>query len=403
MAKDIGGKPVGTADSSKTVSKRTGHIGANKRSKFVNTMDNSQESSLHGHSNDSGGNPSSLSDGEHFSNNSEHQTLMSPIALQQMTVKNQVLRTPSGGGLSRRNEIAKGSRISTPASLHHRRMIDPLVQPSLDDDEDSAEDNEVDVNTDDEEDEDDEEIIEDDYIHGVSAGVKQRHLEPFPGHSGTTKEKVFQVTVRSPHFLSQGHIPIKQLIQATTDYTNTTLQEAIDKFVHKGYKLVRPKRKYDTAKLDDVFIDHGREVFNRLISAARQYFIRNIDIPDSQFPILINHAVSGICDENTMEFNALFKKLREWRKNWARNYIQGAQEVLSEIRQQNPDWNGLTKVQLRGLYQNKFSFEYLLHMMAHVHAGTIDWRSSLNHAGLNSLYRTIFTWTIVSVLSTNEE
>jgi len=179
VAKGIVGKPVRTADSSKTVSKCTGHIGANKRSKFVNTMDNSQESTLHGHSNDSGGNPSGLSDGEHFSNNPEHQNLISPIALQQMAVKNQVLRTPSGGGLSRQNDIAKGSRNSTPASLHHRRMIDPLVQPSLDDDEDSAEDNEVNVNTDDEEDEDDEEIIEDDYIHGVSAGVKQRHLEPF--------------------------------------------------------------------------------------------------------------------------------------------------------------------------------------------------------------------------------
>jgi hypothetical protein len=180
------------------------------------------------------------------------------------------------------------------------------------------------------------------------------------------------------------------------------LQGAIDKFVHQGYILVRPKRKYDTAKLDNVFFDRGREVFNRLISAARHYFIRNIDIPDSQFPILINHAVSGICDEDTMEFDALFKKLREWRKNWSRNYVRGAQEVLIEIRQQNPDWNGLTKVQLRGLYQNKFSFEYLLHMMAHVHAGTIDWRSSLNHTGLNSLYRTIFTWTIVSVLSVSQ-
>jgi len=311
-----------------------------------------------------------------------------------------VLRTPSGGTLSRHSDIAKVLRISTPASVHHRQIIDPLLQPPLDDDKDSADDDEVNVNTDHEEDEDDKDIIKDDYIHGISASVKQRHLETFQSHSSTTKEKVFQVTVSSPQFLRQDHLPIKQ-IQATTDYTNMTLQEAIDKFVHKGYKIVQPKRKYDTAKLDNVFVDHGIEVFNRLILAMRQYFIRNINIPDSQFPILINHAVSGICDKNTMEFNALFKKLWEWRMNWARNYIQGAQEVLSEIIQQNPDWNGLTKVQLRGLYQNKFSFEYLLHMVAHVHAGTIDWQSSLNHAGLNSLYRAIFTWTIVSVLSIN--
>jgi len=87
LTKGIVGKPLRTADSSKTVSKRTGHVGVNKHSKFVNTMDNTQESTLHGHSNDSGENHSD-SDSEHFSNNLEHQNLLSTIVYQQIAVKN---------------------------------------------------------------------------------------------------------------------------------------------------------------------------------------------------------------------------------------------------------------------------------------------------------------------------
>jgi len=94
-------------------------------------------------------------------------------------VKNQVLKTPSEDILSRCSDISKVSQISTPASVRHRQIIYPLLQPPLDDNKDSADDDEVNVNTDHEEDEDDVDIIEDDYIHSVSASVKQHHLETF--------------------------------------------------------------------------------------------------------------------------------------------------------------------------------------------------------------------------------
>jgi hypothetical protein len=173
------------------------------------------------------------------------------------------------------------------------------------------------------------------------------------------------------------------------------LQEIVDDVIFQGHEVIKPKRKYDNTKFGDVFEGQGKEVFNRLISTARQYFIRHIDIPDKQFPMLIDHAVNGICDRNADEYDTLYKRLREWRKNWSRNYIKVSQEVLVELRSKNPDWTGSTKNQLRSLYQAQFSYEYLYHMMSGVHAGTIDWRESLKHVGLNSLYRTIFTWTMV--------
>lgn len=158
QAKGNVGKPGRTADSSTTVSKCTGQVGAKKRSKLVNIKDKTPESTLPGHFDNSGENTSG-SDGGLFSNILEHQKAISHIAHQPMLVKNRLLSTPSGYAQSRRTDISKLSRMSTPASKHRRQYIDPLLQPQLDEDEDSEVDDEANGNTDHEEDEDDGNII----------------------------------------------------------------------------------------------------------------------------------------------------------------------------------------------------------------------------------------------------
>jgi hypothetical protein len=91
--KGIVGKHIQTVNSSTPVSKCSGQIRTTKHCKFVNTRDNTPESTICGLSGDSG-NPSG-SNGELFSNNLECQDMMSPIPQQQTPVKNRLLKTPS--------------------------------------------------------------------------------------------------------------------------------------------------------------------------------------------------------------------------------------------------------------------------------------------------------------------
>lgn len=189
------------------------------------------------------------------------------------------------------------------------------------------------------------------------------------------------------------------IMKAPSALSEAKLQKMIDSVIFQGHMVVKPKRKYNNQKFAELFAQHGTVVFNKLISVCRQYFIRHLDIPDKEVPRLIDYAVSNtideICDRDTDEHDQLYKRVRNWRKNWSRAYIKAAQEVLVELKNKNPEWAGCTKNQLKSLYQTQFTFEYWYHMMASVHAGTIDWRMSLKHTGLNSLYRTVFTWTLV--------
>ena len=160
--------------------------------------------------------------------------------------------------------------------------------------------------------------------------------------------------------------------------------------------MVKKARHYDTDKFDS-FLENGQVVFNRLISDCRKFTIRFIYIPDSKIPGLIDETIGDDLDHDGEEYQVIFNKVRNWRKNWFNRFIGPAEDIMKDLKAKY-GWVKISHDQLKALYQSKCCYEYIYQCMRGFDGGTIDWRDSLKHTWIHNLYRTIFTFTVEYVL-----
>jgi hypothetical protein len=168
----------------------------------------------------------------------------------------------------------------------------------------------------------------------------------------------------------------------------------IDRVLLDGERLVKKPRRYDTDKFESLF-DDGVVIYNRLISSCRRYFIRYINIPDGKIATLVDHAVGYRLDLESVAFEEVYRKVKNWRKNWFQAYIAPAEQIMQELKA-NGKWENLAVEQLKPLYAGKFCFEYIFQIMTRFDVGMVDWRESLKKKKVHELYKTIYVFTMIT-------
>ena len=114
-------------------------------------------------------------------------------------------------------------------------------------------------------------------------------------------------------------------------------------------------------------------------------------------PRLIDDAVGDELDREGDEYQTVFDKDRNWRKNWFNRFIAVAEGLMKELKARY-GWAKISHDRLKAFYQSKCCYEYVYQYLRSFDGGTIDWRESLKHTWLYYLYWTVFTFTMVYVL-----
>lgn len=155
----------------------------------------------------------------------------------------------------------------------------------------------------------------------------------------------------------------------------------------------RKKRAYDNTRLAQYF-EEGQAVWNRLMRDCRLYFFRYFSISDEAIPDLIKTAALIPLEPDSDQYTALYKKVLEWRKNWFYNFARAAGIVQRRLERDNLGLTLLPKENLVEAYSQKFSFERLYAMVQDINCSTVDWRATLRSPAADTLYRTIFGYTM---------
>lgn len=179
------------------------------------------------------------------------------------------------------------------------------------------------------------------------------------------------------------------------------VQALLDEVFLDGATIVPKKRGYkNTAEvLKDYFHHAADEVYNKLHHNAKLHFIRYMDIQTDVYPEMINEAVGYVVDRTKPEFHEIFGKLNDWKKNWFRRYIKVA-DGLQQNYMTKGAWEKITDPDvLKGLYSDKCAYEPIHQMLTACDDRLVDWRVTFGNASVNSMYRTLFTYTMLYVPS----
>lgn len=97
-------------------------------------------------------------------------------------------------------------------------------------------------------------------------------------------------------------------MQAPTNRTTEELQNVIDTFLYSGdITTAKPKRRYDSKKLDAEFNDGG-ELWARLIHSVRMQFCRFLHLADEAIPGVIHEAAKKQVDANSDGYHKAYTR-----------------------------------------------------------------------------------------------
>ncbi|KAI5839145.1 hypothetical protein DFP73DRAFT_599159 [Morchella snyderi] len=185
-------------------------------------------------------------------------------------------------------------------------------------------------------------------------------------------------------------------IVAPTNRTIEELQNVIDTFLYSGdISTARPKRRYDSKKLDAELNDGG-ELWARLIHSVRMQFCRFLHLADEAIPGVIHEAAKKQVDTNSDGYHKAYTRCLQWRKNWFSLYMIEVDKMQRTIEENNRGYIALTGRNLRDAYGSQFNYENFYALMGTTRA-PVDWRKTLESKPVSALYKTIFTYSMIYV------
>lgn len=131
-----------------------------------------------------------------------------------------------------------------------------------------------------------------------------------------------------------------------------------------------------------------------MICISRLHFSWYLTVSAAVIPKIIDDAVGGTVDRDSIAYNRFYTCVLEWRKNWFSNFMRNVDLYREKLEKENVGYATLAEEFLKQAYSKHFSFEGIFFIMGTM-STVIDWSAMIVQPPVKALYKTIFTYSLM--------